>query len=226
MKLNLKTNMKPNLKNNFSIVTKLVTMLLLVSSLMALNGCDDSDPKPEDVPELITTATLTFTPNDGGNPVIVTATDPDGEGVQDIKADGPINLLPTKTYVLTIELINALAKPTDPAYKVTEEVEEEGDEHMFFFSWTNNPFSNPAGDGNIDNRADAVNYIGAANSIDKNKRPLGLTTTWTTVTLSGTSTVTGTFKVLLKHQPNLKSDTSDSKTGETDLDLTFTVNVK
>jgi hypothetical protein len=218
--------MKHNLINTKTSLTKLLTITFILAIAMQFNGCKKDDPKPEDVPELITTAILTFTPNDGGSPVIVTATDPDGEGVQDIKADGPINLLPAKTYVLKIDLINALAKPTDPAYKVTEEVEEEGDEHMFFFAWTNNPFSSPSGDGNIDNRADAVNYTGAANSIDKDKRPLGLTTTWTTVTLSGTSTVAGTFQVLLKHQPNLKSDTSDSKTGETDLDLTFTVNVK
>ncbi len=218
--------MKHNLINTKTSLTKLLTITFMLAIAMQFNGCKKDDPKPEDVPELITTAILTFTPNDGGSPVIVTATDPDGEGVQDIKADGPINLLPAKTYVLKIDLINALAKPTDPAYKVTEEVEEEGDEHMFFFAWTNNPFSSPAGDGNIDNRADAVNYTGAANSIDKNNRPLGLTTTWTTVTPTGTSTVTGTFQVLLKHQPNLKSDTSDSKTGETDLDLTFTVNIK
>lgn len=218
--------MKHNLTNTKTSLTKLLALISMLAIAMQFTGCKKDDPQPEDVPELITTATLTFTPNGGGSPVIVTATDPDGEGVQDIKADGPINLLPAKTYLLTIGLINALAKPTDPAYKVTEEVEAGGDEHMLFFAWTNNPFSNPAGDGNIDNRADAVNYTGAANSIDKNKRPLGLTTTWTTAPLAGTAAITGTFKVLLKHQPNLKSDTSDSKTGETDLELTFTLNVK
>jgi hypothetical protein len=123
-------------------------------------------------------------------------------------------------------LINGLAATTAPEYKVTEEVEEEGDEHMFFFAWTNNTFSNPTGNGNIDARADAVNYTGGANSIDKNKKPLGLTTTWTAATLSGTTSINGTFRVVLKHQPDLKSDTSDSNTGETDLDLTFTLNVK
>jgi hypothetical protein len=218
--------MKKNLINTKTSLTKLVIFTSILAIAMQFTGCKKDDPQPEDVPELITKVTLTFTPSGGGTPVVVTATDPDGEGVQDIKVDGPINLMPAKTYVLTIGLINGLAKPTDAAYNITGEVEEESDEHQFFFAWTNNTFSNPAGDGNIDNRADAVNYTGAANSIDKNKRPLGLTTTWTTAPLAGTAAITGTFKVLLKHQPNLKSDTSDSKTGETDLELTFTLNVK
>lgn len=186
-----------------------------------LSGCDDSDPVKEDTPELITKTTLTFTPDDGSSAIVVTATDPDGEGVQDITVDGPINLAANKTYILTIALINELAEPSDPEYDITSEVEEEGQEHQFFFSWTNDVFSNPAGNGNVDNRDDAVNYTGGSNSRDVNNRPLGLTTTWT----SAASTASGSFRVLLKHQPDLKSDTSDSNTGETDLDITFTINV-
>jgi hypothetical protein len=218
------------MKNN-SITPQSIGMKVLALTFFAVfvgvfQGCKKDDPKPEDVPELITKATLTITPNGGGTAVVVTATDPDGEGVQSIKVDGPINLVAAKTYVLTIGLINGLAKPTDPAYNVTEEVEGEGDEHQFFFAWTNNTFSNPTGDGNIDNRADAVNYAGAANSKDKNNRSLGLTTTWTSSAPAAGATLTGTFRILLKHQPDLKSDTSDSKAGETDLDLTFALNVK
>jgi hypothetical protein len=83
-------------------------------------------------------------------------------------------------------------------------------------------FLDPAGNGNIDSRNDPVNYAGGADSKDDKGRPLGLTTTWTTAT---GSTTAGTFRILLKHQPELKSDTSDSSVGETDLDVTFTVNV-
>jgi hypothetical protein len=205
-----------------TVLTRLLTVAFVVSSLLVIQGCKEDDPIKEDVPELITKATLTFTPNGGGAAVVVTASDPDGEGVQDIKVDGTINLSPNKTYVLTIDLINGLAAATAPEYNVTDEVEEEGDEHLFFFAWTNNTFSNPTGNGNIDARADAVNYIGASNSVDANGKPLGLTTTWTSSTLTG-ATLSGTFRVLLKHQPSLKTDTSDSNTGETDLDLTFTL---
>ena len=128
-------------------------------------------------------------------------------------------------HLLTIELINGLAAPSAPEYNVTDEVEKEGDEHIFFFAWTNNTFSNPLGNGNIDARADAVNYSGGSNSNDGNGKPLGLATMWTSATPVGMATISGTFRVLLKHQPGLKTDTSDSNTGETDLDLTFTLNV-
>ena len=66
-----------------------------------MSSCDDEDPVREDVPELITKATLTFAPEDGGSEIVVTATDPDGDGVKDIAVDGPINLIANKTYMCT-----------------------------------------------------------------------------------------------------------------------------
>jgi hypothetical protein len=203
-------------------VLRFLSAALVITASGFLSGCKDDDPKKEDTPELITKATLTFTPT-GGSPVVVTATDPDGEGVQNIKMDGPINLAKNTTYVLTLTLVNGLAQQGQDGYDVSAEVEAEGDEHQFFFSWTNDAFSNPAGNGNIDNRTDPLNYTGGQTSKDKNNRPLGLTTTWTA---SANAVSGGSFRVLLKHQPSLKSDTSDSNTGETDLDVTFTINVQ
>lgn len=192
-----------------------LTLLVLL-----LAGCGVDDPKKEDVPELITKVTLTFTPASGGSPIVVNATDPDGEGVQDLTTDGPINLSVNKTYTMKINLVNDLA---DPRADVTSEVSNEGDEHQFFFSWTNNAFSDPSGNGNIDNRNDPLNYTGGTDSKDENGRPLGLTTTWTT---AANATSGATLRIMLKHQPGLKSDTSDSSQGETDLDLAFTLNVQ
>ncbi|HZI24533.1 MAG TPA: hypothetical protein VFD46_05625 [Chryseolinea sp.] len=179
-------------------------------------GCEVEAPIREDVPELITQVTLTFTPA-VGDPVVVTATDPDGEGVQDVQVDGDINLEAMKTYNLSLTLTNGLAAPSDPEYDVTEEVEEEGHEHLFYFSWTNDVFSDPSGDGNLDSRSDPINY----DDEDVNGLPLGLQTTWTTAAASS-----GDFRVVLKHQPELKSATSESTVGETDVDITFTVNVE
>lgn len=189
---------------------------MAVSSLVLTTACnDDDDPKKEDTPELITQAKLTFTPIGGGSTVVVTATDPDGEGVQDISVDGPISLDADKSYELSIALINGLADPSDAEYNITAEVEEESDEHMFFFSWTNNVFADPSGNGNVDNRDDAVNY----NDEDANGLPLGLSTSWTTAA----ATASGTFRVMLKHQPDLKNATSTSSTGESDLDIEFDI---
>lgn len=202
-------------KKSLSSYSFIIT-LILTSALGMLASCDDDDPKKEDVPELITKVTLTFTPEGGGAAVTASASDPDGEGVQDIAPDGPINLDANEDYTLMLTLVNELADPADPAYDITGEVEEEGDEHMFFFSWTNNVFSDPAGNGNIDNRNDPLNY----NDVDDNGLPLGLSTSWTTGEFS-----TGTFRVVLKHQPDLKTATSGVNDGETDLDVLFTINV-
>lgn len=195
---------------------KLIGTSLILIALAFFSSCDDDDPEKENVPELITKATLTFTPIGGGSVVTATATDPDGEGVQDITVDGPINLSASTSYTLTLALINELAEPSDPEYNITDEVEEEADEHMFFFAWTNDVFTDPAGDGNIDNRADDVNY----EDEDSNSLPLGLETSWTTATASS-----GTFRIVLKHQPDLKSASSGSSVGETDLDISFTIDI-
>lgn len=209
--------MKTKFNFQFRFMNLLVG-LMVVSSLTFLTSCDEDDePAKEDTPELITKATLTFTPVDGGTAVTATATDPDGEGVQNIAIDGPINLAENRSYTLNITLINELADPNDGEYDITGEVEEEGDEHMFFFSWTNNVFSDPAGNGNIDNRADGVNY----NDEDDNGQPIGLSTSWTTA-----GAASGEFRVVLKHQPDVKTTTSTSTTGETDLDIEFDINVQ
>ena len=194
-------------------------LLLVVSILGLLSGCKKDDPEPENIPELTTTVKLKFTPT-SGSVVEVTATDPDGEGVQDLKIDGPINLVKGTAYTLSLELYNELYKSTEEGYNISEEVAEEADEHQFFFEWTDGVFSNPTGNGNIDNKSDPVNY---GSSVDSNGLPLGLTTSWTTSTTATTGTKS--FRILLKHQPEIKSATSTSADGESDLDLSFTISI-
>ena len=85
-----------------NFMNRLLIVIALVSLLFVL-GCEVEAPVREDVPELITKVTLTFTPTDG-EPLIVTASDPDGEGVQDVQVDGDIRLQSNKTYTLTLSL--------------------------------------------------------------------------------------------------------------------------
>lgn len=203
---------------NYINIFKILSVEIILVSIGFLYGCKSDDPQKEDTPELITKATLTFTPIGGGTPVVVSATDPDGDGVQDIAVDGDIDLSIDTDYTLTIMLINELASPTDPGYNISAEVEEEGAEHLFFFGWTNNVFFNPTGNGNIDNRADGVNY----NDSDENGLPIGISTNWS----SSVNAASGKFRVMLKHQPDLKSGTSTSSDGETDLDIEFIISVQ
>ena len=172
---------------------------------------DDMDaPECENEEELIDRVTLTFIPEMGTDTIVAVATDPDGPGPMDLQVE-PINLVQNTTYELSIMVENTIE-----GEDITEEIEEEDEEHQFFFAWTGDIFSDPTGDGNIDNRDDPVNY----NDQDDNGLPIGLSTNWTTnVAMSP-----GTFRVVLKHQPDIKSETSTSEDGGTDIDITWDVN--
>jgi len=197
---------------------KLADGFFAVVLLGSIASCSNEDPVKQDVPEFISSVKLIFAPIGGGSEITATATDPDGLGSADIKVSGPIHLLKNVSYTLSFEILNNLAEPTDPEYNIGNEIEKEGDEHQFFFAWTNNVFSNPTGNGNIDNGSNLVNY----NDEDVNGLPIGLSTSWTAMDV----TSNGTFSLLLKHQPVLKSNTSTSSDGETDIDLTFDITVE
>ena len=171
---------------------------------------DPNAPACENEEEVIDKVTLTFTPVDGGDPVVAIASDPDGPGPMDLMVED-IDLVESTEYELSITVENTIE-----GEDITEEIKEEDDEHMFFFAWTEGIFSDPTGDGNADNRADVVNY----NDLDDNSLPVGLSTQWTT----SSADLSGTFRLVLKHQPDLKSATSTIDDGGTDLDITWNVN--
>ncbi len=197
---------------------KYALLSVCFASLIFSTSCEEDDPIEEEVPETITTTVLTFTPDGGGSPLTFEANDPDGDGPEPKTLDD-IVLDANTTYMLSIQLLNELLSSTDEGYNITAEVEEEGTEHMFFFGWKEGIFSNPTGDGNIGEgqRINPVNY----NDDDDNDYPIGLETTWTTG-----AAATGTFNVILKHQPDIKSDTSDSTDGESDVDHVFNISIK
>ncbi len=175
---------------------------------------DPNAPPCENEEEIITDVVLTWTPVDGGTPVVARAQDPDGEGPLDLEVLDDVELVESTEYTLAITLANSIENED-----ITEEIMEEDDEHMFFFAFTDEVFTSPAGDGNVDNRPDPVNY----NDMDENGLPVGLSTSWETE--CGEESATGSIRVVLKHQPGVKSATSTVDDGSTDVDLTFTVNV-
>lgn len=192
-------------------------LAFLFLSVFMFNACGDDDeavPEEEEEVELITQAILTFT-DAAGNEVIATAEDPDGEGVADLAVDGDINLTANTAYTLSVALWNGLE---EPAESISEEVAEEDDEHQFFFAFSNDAFVNPAGNGNIDTASDPINYGDA----DDNGNPLGLTTSWVT----GDALSGGSFTIRLQHQPDIKTATTGANDGDTDIDLTFVMNIQ
>lgn len=186
----------------------------LIGTGMLFTQCSDDDVPPEEnEEEVINEVTLTFTPSGGGTPIVATYVDADGEGI-DPPLLSEINLETGTTYALSIMFQNTLETPAED---ITAEVEEEGDEHQIYFSWTDGTFSSPAGSGNI-GASGTVNYVDQ----DENGNPIGLETTWTT---SANPNSSQSFRILLKHQPDIKTATSTSNDGENDVDITWVLNV-
>jgi hypothetical protein len=149
--------------------------------------------------------------------VSASAQDPDGTGIQELQILDAITLAPDTEYILTYEILNAL-NPAE-VEDIGGEILEEDNEHQFFFSFTEDAFANPTGNGNIDTAADPINY----NDQDENGNPVGLSSTWTT---SSTASSGASFTVRLQHQPDVKTATSGSNDGDTDFALTFVLNIQ
>lgn len=198
--------------------TKYVFYALLASALL-VTGCsdDDDDPEPVNEEEVITDLKLIFTNDANASDVVeARAQDPDGDGAQELQVLDAINLETGKTYTLTFEIENNLE---DPGEDIGVEINEEDDEHQFFFGFTQDAFGNPDGDGNIDNSADPLNY----NDSDDNGNPVGLSTSWTT---SSNQVSDGEFTVMLQHQPDLKDADTGADVGDSDIDVTFVLNIQ
>ena len=152
--------------------------------------------------ELITTLELKFSGKGVlGNDTtfVVTFNDPDGDGGKAATQFDTIHLLKNSSYNVALTLLD---KSKTLADTISNEVLEEANDHLFFYS------SNPTG---------LVNVI--ITDKDSNNKNLGLKSTWTT-----TNAGSGKVKVKLMHQPGVKDGISE--TGDTDVDIDFQVYVK
>ena len=198
-------------------IFKLNYLLFAVLTLFVFTACeeDEAAPEEENEVEVFTDVKLVFTPAGGGASVEATAQDPDGEGVQELVVNDEIKLQSGTNYTLTFDIMNNLETPGED---IGDEIAEEDDEHQVFFAWTEGAFSNPTGNGNIDNASDPVNY----NDADGNGNPLGLNTSWT----AGDPTTAASFTVRLQHQPDVKTSTSGANDGDTDFELQFRLTIE
>lgn len=174
------------------------------ATLLLLSGCnnEDEDPIIENEEELITTVVLTFSNDDG----VFTAEwkDEDGDGAMGPVVDD-ITLEAGKSYNVAVELLN---ESIAPAESITEEVEEEADEHQFFFVVSN-----------------GLDLAVAYDDEDADGNPVGLTNTFT-----AGETGVGTLTVILRHEADkTASGVSDGDPanagGETDIETTPPFNV-
>lgn len=174
---------------------------LAMLGLVTLSCSDDDDDNPVvvDEEEVITTMTVNLMAADSN--VRLTSTDLDGDGPNAPEITVVGTLAPNSTYTGSITLLN---ETTDPVEDVTEEIEEEDDEHQFFFATegaiTGVTSTDADGDGN----------------------PIGLAFELTTGDAG-----TGTLRVTLRHEPKKPNNgTLADAGGETDISQQFTVTVE
>lgn len=179
-------------------------ILILFHSIL-LSNCGKSDPEIPNEEELITTLKYTLTPAAGGNPVIFSFKDLDGDG-----GNAPViatGILAANTsYLGNLELLNEL---TQPVTNITEEIRTEGTAHQFFFRLSGGLIS-------------TIQY----DDSDTDGRPLGIKTK-----LSTSSVSAGSLTITLRHEPDksaqgVANGDITNAGGETDIEITFNVQVQ
>ncbi len=154
-------------------IIKLAFVALFVTSL---NSCNNDDAASVNEEEVITTVTTTLT--GGGQIITLTSRDLDGDGPNAPMVAVSGNLTAGTTYTGSTTFLNELV---NPAEDITEEIEEEGEEHQVFYS--------------LASSLGTISYD--AENVDSNGKPIGLDFTLTTGNAS-----TGTLTVTLRHLPN------------------------
>lgn len=175
--------------------------IVALSGLFLVGCSDDDDPEPVNEEEVITTMTITLTPQGGGTAIILESRDLDGDGPNPPVVTVSGNLTTSTTYNAAIVLLN---ETETPAVNITEEVEEEAEEHQFFFT-VGGTLSASASYGNFDGNGD----------------PLG-----TEFTLQAGDASVGSFGVTLRHDLKKPNDgTLSDAGGETDIAQTFELTI-
>lgn len=185
---------------------------LFASLGFAFASCESDDPVEENDGEVITDVTLSFQELDEsnnlvGSPFSFKASDPQGIEVGGSPTIETVTLTKGKTYLMSIEVFNSIENED-----ITEEIEEEADEHQFYF----------LGSG-FDSNILTIAYS------DPNGIALGLLNRLTVSSSPGTNNTQ--MRVVLRHDLDKNFPGADNPNfanfiqagGETDLDITFPV---
>ncbi len=185
--------------------------LLATILILPFASCDDDPSSVDEGPgeeELITLVRLTLTEldaqgNETNNTTTVTWEDADGEG-GNAPTIGTLTLAAGTSYSGTIELLDTTK---NPAEDITEEVEEEDDEHQFFYELS--------GSG-------AARVTITITDQDSNQLPVGLEYL---VVVSAGGADTATLNVVLSHYDEGPKNGTD-KSDESDIDIDIPVNIQ
>lgn len=178
---------------------KTIKLLSLLFAFIFVTSCDKDDDNPDVINEEETITTITVTLTDpSSNVITLQSQDLDGDGPNDPVVTVSGNLAGNTTYSGAVEFLN---ETESPAEDITEEVEEEADEHQVIYTTS----------GSIQSVA--------TTDTDGNGDALGLAFNLTTNT-AGDARIT----VTLRHEPTKPNDgTLSGAGGETDATATFSV---
>jgi len=180
---------------------KFLSTVVLTTLLFTACSNDDGTPEPVNEEEVITTMTVTLTPNGGGTLITLQTRDLDGDGPNAPVVDVSGDLAAGVTYNGTIVLLNETVNPPE---NITEEVEEEDEDHQFFYT--------------IGSGLDVTTAYG---NFDNNGNPLG-----TDFTLTAGSVSSGTLTFTLRHEPTKPNTGLGDAGGETDIAVAFNVTIQ
>lgn len=163
-------------------------------------SCDPSHSHEE---ELITNLEYSLT-DSKGKVIKLIFSDPDGDGGTAPNISVSEDLIKGEKYTGKIQLRNeSSSTPLD----ITEEIRKEDEDHQFFYEGTNSL---------------NVSY----KDMDSNNNPIGLETE-----LVANNSGTSVLKITLRHEPNkkaagVKDGNITNAGGETDIEVSFDINVK
>ncbi len=172
---------------------------LFLGFTLLITGCA-KDPDPVNESELITSVTMTWTPQGSGAPVLFQFKDLDGPGgAAPTIISGALDA--NATYTVSMALLN---EAVTPAININQEILDEGPEHQFFFATTQ-----------------GISLSFSYDDTDTNGAPIGLETTM----LTGAA-ATGKLQVTLRHgldkgAAGVAQGDITNAGGETDLQVEF-----
>lgn len=207
--------------------TKIMTIVAV--SILVFAACkkdkkEDPAPatpnNPTNTSEVITTMKIYIKDSITGNQItgsLFIFKDADGDGGSaggflPNAADSLITLNDSTTYLAEIILLDETKTPAD---SISNEVVEEGQEHMFFFEQTNptgTPYTTMLTSSGV-----KITYL----DLDANNRGIGQQ--FKIRTYGSTMGSQHPFRVTLRHQPGAKDGTFAP--GETDVEIKFKVKV-
>ncbi|SOE23106.1 hypothetical protein SAMN06298216_3495 [Spirosomataceae bacterium TFI 002] len=172
---------------------------------IALLSCEKEAPLVPNEEELITTVIYTLTPQSGGESIVMTFEDLDGDGGQAPQVSGGTFKAGTK-YNGVLQLLD---ESNSPVEDISAEVMSEADEHQVFYQTSS-----------------TLNLTVSYTDMDNEGKPLGLKTV-----LAANTKSTGSLKVILKHKPNksaanVEQGDMTNAGGETDIEVSFNVTIQ